>query len=317
MPATSTQPQRTTAPKPSPLRSVAPPKRSWLGWMSFSLLAVLALCAIDVTARLLVKPDRYAQANRSWAWWAMRDLRREGKRPDVAILGSSLMLAVLHDGDATKLNTVLDATSHHRSSCLESLLKQYAGTPVTTASLAIGGQMASDGYALCKVALAGGNAPRAIVWGIAPRDFVDATFTAPSTSETVRYMNRLDDCGNVLGAKVSFWERCEQFWQKVSFIYGHRQEALAAQVDWTKAALAQAGWKNPDEVHCPKPLWQYAVESLPDDNGVKQWQVSPYSPASAPFADNTGEYKTRYNPFKPALFENQSRYFDQTLQYCK
>ncbi len=56
------------------------------------------------------------------------------------------MLAALNDGDSTYVNKPFDAVTHHRAIYLEHLLEDKLHKPVSTASLAIGGQMASDVY---------------------------------------------------------------------------------------------------------------------------------------------------------------------------
>lgn len=285
-------------------------------WSSYALLALIFLIAIDVLARVVVPQDRYSSPNRSWAWWAVKDLRHDGPHPDIALCGSSLMLAVLHDGDSTYENRIYDAVLHHRDYALEDLLEKATGKSVRTASVAIGGQMASDVYALTTVALSGEYKPRTIIWGIAPRDFVDATFFKPETSETVRYMAQISD-RNPLENRSSFWSELERKLGHIIYVYGTRAQAIAAQVEATRSALAAVGFKDLESVHCPPALLHIAVAELPDDNGLNQWNVSPYAPNAPKFADNTQEYRERYNPFRRDLFENQLRFFDKTLRYCK
>src|ERR1700733_4775260 len=77
--------------------------------------ALLTFAGLDVANKFFVPVDRYASPGRSWIWWAVHDFRTRHDKPDTILLGSSLMMAVQNDGDATFLNNTLDALLHWRS----------------------------------------------------------------------------------------------------------------------------------------------------------------------------------------------------------
>jgi hypothetical protein len=289
----------------------------WLG-ASYALIALAAFVAVDVAARVFWHPDKYDSANRSWAYWAVKDFRQQNTAPDIVIFGSSLMLAVLNDGDSTYLNQPFDAVSHHRSFHLESLFASRQQAKVRTGSLAIGGQMASDVYSLSTTLLKDAYKPKLIIWGIAPRDLLDASFGDPRNSETVRFMNKLSANHNVLGLKKPFWSQVEDSLGDSIYVFGKRQDVLAKEIRAQRRALEQTtGMRDLDTVHTPMPVLKYAMANLPEDNGVRQWMVSPYSVQSNKFSDNTEEYKRRYNPFTPSIFQTQASYLEKTLAFCR
>ncbi|MGL1442087.1 hypothetical protein ACSTJB_23500, partial [Vibrio parahaemolyticus] len=73
---------------------------------------------------------------------------------------------------------------------------------------------------------------------------------------------------------------------------------------------------NLDTVHTPTPLLEYAMKNLPEDNGIDQWRVTPYSPSKV-FSDNTAEYTMRYHPFKERVLDQQLSYFEKFLAFAK
>jgi hypothetical protein len=285
--------------------------------LSYALLAFAVIAVTDVAARALYHPDPYQSPNRSWAWWAVQDLRAQ-KSADVAIFGSSLMLAALNDGDSTYLNKPFDAVTHHRAFYLEHLLNEKLHKPVSTASLAIGGQMASDVYALATTLFTRNPKPSAIIWGIAPRDFLDSSFTNPDSSETVRYMNKVSGSTDVLATKRRIlWDRIQNIADGSFYLYGKRGDIVASALPYAKSAVHQARPDvDPETVRTPDALLSYAMKNLPEDNGVDQWRVTPYSPSKV-FADNTAEYMMRYHPFKPKVLETQLAYFEKFLAFAQ
>jgi hypothetical protein len=284
---------------------------------SYALVAISVVICADIAARVFYHPDPYQSPNRSWAWWAVQDLRAQ-KRADVAIFGSSLMLAALNDGDSTYVNRPFDAVMHHRAFYLEHLLEDKLEKPVSTASLAIGGQMASDVYALATTLFTRYPKPSAILWGIAPRDFLDSTFTNPDSSETVRYMDKVSGSTDVLSTKRRIlWDRVQNFADGSFYLYGKRNDLVASALPFAKAAVQTARPDvNTDTVRTPSALLAYAMKNLPEDNGVDQWRVTPYSPSKV-FSDNTAEYLMRYHPFKPKVLETQLAYFEKFLAFAK
>lgn len=228
------------------------------------------------------------------------------------------MLAALNDGDSTYLQKPFDAVTHHRAYYLENLLEKKLGKPVQTNSLAIGGQMASDVYALATTLFTRNPKPKTIVWGIAPRDFLDSTFTNVDSSETIRYMNKVAQTTDVLQTKRRIlWDRMQNAADSSFYIYGKRGDIIASTLPPAKAAIHQL---RPDTdletVRTPQKLLEYAMKNLPEDNGVDQWRVRPYSPAKT-FSDNTAEYVMRYQPYKPRVLEQQLGYFEKFLQFAK
>jgi hypothetical protein len=231
------------------------------------------------------------------------------------------LVAADNDGDATTLGEEIDGTTHHRSITLEKALPQAPRSQ----SFAIGGQMASDAYAILRTLFDSKNLlikrrfvpPQVIVWGIAPRDLMDATFTDPDISTTVMYLDSLTYDHDALGTRKPYiWRQMEYLADSCFHSYGQRQHfvALQKQAVYTFLSLVHlTAAADLGTVKTPQALLLIARRELPEDNGVRQWMVKPQRQAITQFEDNSKEYISRYNPFKEKLFKLQTDYLDKFL----
>ncbi len=285
-------------------------------------MACIGFVAIDTFDRFRTH-DRVAMPEKSSIWWAYKNWREQSRKADVVLLGSSLMIAAQNDCDATVYDQTFDAIQHYHSQYLESKLSQIARRPLTTASFVIGGQMASDAYAIIKTLLSdtAGSAEnsRTIVWGIAPRDFIDATFGRPEDTETVRLMNRISEQNDILQARKSnIWTAIDELLNKISSLYANRNEFRELQQTFVAGSLQLKDTCTSSSKQKP-PDWLLHQTSLtfPEDNRIGQWIVRPCKKKGDEPRDNTAEYKNRYATFKPEQFEQQLAFYEKALDVAQ
>ncbi|HEY9757998.1 MAG TPA: SGNH/GDSL hydrolase family protein [Oculatellaceae cyanobacterium] len=321
---------------------------------SYALMAALGFVTLDA-AKHRFPADRMARPEKSTIWWASNQYQKAAivRRPDVVLLGSSLMIAAQNDCDATVYDESFDVLTHYHSQFLESELSKAVGHQMKTASFVIGGQMASDAYTIVKVLLSKQQREQqlkqqptqqptqqpkqqakqnkssqaaqpsqlpqqTIVWGIAPRDFIDATFSSPEETETVKLMSRLADDDNLLEQRLSFWKDVEQRLSRTFALYRDRDEMRAWQTDAVDRCLhfLMPAMFTP-EMRAPSWLLHQAALSLPEDNKPGQWICRPFRLKGNDSPDNSTEYKSRYQPFKLELFRAQLDCFDATLREAR
>src|SRR5262249_16199866 len=141
---------------------------------------------------------------------------------------------------------------------LEQKLNTRFDAPQTTSSLAVGGQMASDVYALATSLFSNSQKPKMIIWGVAPRDFLDSTFFDPRSSETVRYLDKVvaDERGqasaNVLEwhGRANFLSDVEKKLCDISFLYSRREDLQTMAQNELKPVLERSG-NDLDVVRAP------------------------------------------------------------------
>jgi hypothetical protein len=288
---------------------------------SYICLAFAGIVALDIGLRLtqdVVTLDRYNAPNRSWIWWAAKQFKEEQKRPDVVLLGSSLMMAALHGGDATYLNAPQNVTLHHKATYLETLLGEKLHQPINIFAFAIGGQMVSDAYAISSTMLRGDKKPDTIVYGVAPRDFMDNMLASPASTETFRFMNRLGGLKEeAFAARTTFWEKVEYSVERVSFLYDHRLDFVYLQQKYDRSLLsALLHIKDLDYVQTPFPLRKIAMAQMPEDTGPNEIMILPYS-GKEKYEDNTPEYRSRYRSFNQKKFNAQLAFLDKLGNFCK
>lgn len=284
---------------------------------SILVLSCITLIAFDIAARIFFHPDRYSSTNRSWISWIVKDFRHNKVPADFALFGSSLVLAGQNGADALFTNTGFDATTHHEPQYLDHLLKAKTSMPVHSFSFAIGGQMASDVFAIASTLFSKNNQPNVVLWGIAPRDFLDATFGYPSDTETVRYMNKIADA-EVLGESKPFWQRVEHLLGQLSYIYAKRQDFIYAQQEFYKSILSAIGpMSDMEHIRAPAKLLKIAMITLPEDVAPGQHMVQPHEIIREIYTDNSVEYRQRYNPFKLRTLKQQMGYLEKFLLFAR
>lgn len=288
-------------------------KTSYVTW------AFIALVACDAVVHLAwpnLKVDRYASPNHSMVWWNIDDFRKQQNTPEIVLIGSSLLMHVLHGGDAEYLQLPQNEVYHHKAVMLEDMLKKRTGQNVNTFAFALAGQMASDAYALTTTLLTGERKPKAIVYTIAPRDFMDNTLSNPASTEIFKFMNHLGGAGEVAWqARPGFLEKVEYGLEKLSALYDHRQYLVYLQHRYAQSLLRIIGYKQMEEIHTPFELRRLALLDLPEDAGINERIACPNLPPT--FTDNSKEYLMRYQPFKQKPYDTQIQYFEKLLAYCK
>lgn len=287
---------------------------------SYVVWAFLALIALDGSCRIAnhfgVWPlSAYDAAHRSTVFWAAKDFQDEKRAPDITLMGSSLMMAAVHGGDATFENKSQKVALHHKSSLLENLLQKKFHTDYSTFSFSLSGEMASDAYVLSDTLLHGEKQPKVIIYGIAPRDLMDNALKSPASTEIFRFVSRIKDPTDVaISARNSFWSVAEYGLEKLSFLYGHRPDFLFLQHEATKQILCRLGYKDiKDEVHTTYEIRRQAFIELPEDSGPNEVVVHPPSASPNEYSDNLPEYRYRYSSFKEKQFKEQVSYLEKFL----
>lgn len=269
------------------------------------------------------KNDPTDSPNRCWAYWSAKDWQRTQKsahKPDAVFFGSSLMVAVVNDGDSSYLQTPLDAVKNHRSKYFEDVASKSLGKPISTHSFAIGGQMASDACALFRALPAKGETRPVLIWGVAPRDLLDSSFSDPATTETVRYLDKVTYPQDALPESKRVWKQLERQIERVTFLYGKRSDFQSVERNLAEQIITKTTGITFDTIRTPQPLLKIAMAEQPEENSPGQWMVTPYNQKAAAHAlwnDNSKEYRMRYQPFKQKIFATQSSYMGKFLQQAK
>ena len=281
------------------------------------VLALLFFFAIDLLFRVNFRPDRFDLPEHNQIWWSVNGFRHLDHPPDILIFGSSLMISVTNDGDAAFLKQPLDSAVHHSSICLEQHLSQSLKVPISSYSFAVGGQMASDVYAIEKTLVDVAHHPRVIIWGIAPRDLVDAAFDGPSSSDTARYMNKIANARIIPPDHRSLPGYIEGALRNVSYLFRTRTD-----LNCLKQNCLRQSRTNIENIanKLSPPLFRKSLSlngEPPQEIEIGDSITPVCSAYPSTIKDNTEEYKKRYNPFKMKHFIEQASYLEKVLSTSK
>jgi hypothetical protein len=300
-------------------------KPKWKPGQSYAIIGVALFALLELILSLLyynapnsLKFDPVKSANQSWVWWNVHDFRQLTKAPDVVLLGSSLMMAPLHGGDATYLNVGQNVALHHHSVLFEDLLHEKFGKKYQSFAFALGGEMVSDADVISETLLRADRKPNVIIYGIAPRDFMDHALPSAASTEIFKYMNRIGDLSAIEKQSYgSFWERAEHELTKLSFVYKHRPDFLYIQHRWAKELARKLGYTDLENEHAPLHIRKQAFLELPENHGPASLFVDAPNPGPEPFDLNLDEYRFRYRKINLKQFNSQVSFLERLLKYCQ
>ncbi|MBX3075472.1 hypothetical protein KF913_16190 [Candidatus Obscuribacterales bacterium] len=147
--------------------------------------------------------NRYEYPLHSWSWWTVKELRsiagisrsksnvREPS-PNTVLLGSSLMVVANAECDATWSNERLDLTTYRKARYFDEVMASADElNECCSINLSAPGQIPSDAFLTLQEAVNEGLHPSLVIYGIAPRDFIDSTMSSPFETEGYKYLSRL------------------------------------------------------------------------------------------------------------------------------
>ena len=298
---------------------------------SYVLLAFVSYIFLDCLFRLVSMPQfdnldflKFSPLkvpHRSWVYWNEREFLTSPDKnpPDTALLGSSLMMAALHGGDAVYLGKPQNVAFHHKSRLLADLLSAASGKPESNFAFALGGEMVSDACILFEHMLKERGTPQRVIYGIAPRDFMDSALPSVASTEIYRYMSHISNLADLeMKARTSPSEKIEYWLSKLSFIAGHKEDFIYIQQRWAKALTEKVlPYKDLDMVKTPLHVRRQAFSELPEDSGANEVLVCPPQVKQEPYEDNLAEYRYRYRKINWKQFNDQLSYLERLLSRAK
>ncbi len=284
------------------------------------VLALVTFLFLNLAASIFFvgRLDRFAYPFRTWPFWLVKDLHNTTENFNVALLGSSLMLGSIYGCDANYLKMPIDSCTYHRSTYLNDELEKTYGGKFNTFNLATPGQVPSDAYLLLKTMLALGQKPAVVIYGIAPRDFMDNRLDKPNDTETFHYLKRLVSTTEIEGEdQLSQFDRflfdyLPLYRSAVNFkIYAGEEsdQVLAKILPRPSGAPYFTYWKRIDL------LPQYKAGEL-YPGAVVHVPTKPLSGAAWK-RNNVDDYIERYRHPNEQMFTQQLAYLSKLLELAK
>jgi hypothetical protein len=256
----------------------------------------------------------------TWTSCAITDyLHGRKSAPDVAFLGSSLILFPAGGVDADLLNKKVDGPRHHASLYFEKRFQERTGQKISTFNFALPGEMPSDAYMITKFILKDERRPSVIVYGVGPRDFMDNLLPSPSATDPFHHLARFGDYSTQVDKISPEWqERLNYELGRLSFPYGHKEDLVHA-FSRSVTNIANAELVKLFVPVIPMKLRRKLVPDYrPSEVGVEECMFQPYVDRPRPaFSDNLVEYRKRYKELKWDTFLDQMDFLSHTIDTAK
>lgn len=302
---------------------IPPEKPRASGMRAATTWAVLLFCLGNFALSFYnpIDFDPYNFLYRGWTWWGFNDMKKSTHVHNVALLGSSLMVSAVAGVDANYLNKTLDLSQYHKAKYLsDNLITRFGGT-FNCLNLSIPGQMPSDAYMTLKAMVATANRPDIVVYGVAPRDFIDSTMSSAADTEAFRFLRRIVHIDDVASHVFRTpYTRLEWFINRTFYVSEH-------------AADFQLKFKEASEeivnklVVCPKTdtpfTWWNRIKLLPN---YLPGEIRPLAVMTGPISEaearkrwinNAPEYVERYKHPDKYVYQTQFYFLQEIAKFCK
>lgn len=283
--------------------------------MPAALWAMVLFCALNAALWTTVT-EKKASSGQSlrdlWSGTASIDLAVNGfnqlhSRPDVVLIGSSLIMYPFWAMDKAKNPRIADIFHHHDSLMLKEALAGKFHKPVSVYSLAIFGQMSSDAYIYVNEYLKGDRAPSYVVLGIAPRDFHDANLASPMATLTFQRLVGLENFSKYANTYLPRWEEKAEFVAShICFFYGKR---LRLQHEADKAVAKVVNAVSPQAVDAGD------ASNAAAKNGGGAGFMMGGTPEER-WKNSLDEYRGRYRNIADKDLSVQLGFLKKTLDVC-
>jgi hypothetical protein len=283
-------------------------------------------CLLFLALNALAGATRLGQAaasefpELSWTSWRIKHFLSFPKRPEVVLLGSSLVLVPVAGVEADYQNARLDGTAHYRSRYLERSLEEKTGRRLASFNFSLPGEMPSDAYLITDFLLKGKRRPNLLVYGLGPRDFMDNLLPSPASTDPFRNLSRFGDVTPVLAQAMPDWfERLNFELGKLVYLYGEKGDIGARTERFASAAVDSlaprpAGGRPFSIADRRSLLPEYRRSQLAEGEAY----FRPTRPQDrATVIDNLAEYRSRYARVKWDVFLTQMEFLADTVALAR
>jgi len=275
--------------------------------VSTAAIAVSLFLAINIAipASSFLKKDKEAgdTIQRALAG-AVQTLKQARANKTVALIGSSLVIAPLWSTDVSRGYFHEDCMNHHTSAVLTKKLG-VQGLDADVVSLATAGQFVSDTYLIVDKYLKTDRKPEILIYGIAPRDFMDDTAGGLALTSVFDQIVGVEDIPQVSSLFFNtFEERIDFVLNRSAYLYRKRGRYQTKFQDNCQKLAAKVMGDRKDKIVVSgqnDPLAGFLLGG----NRTDIW------------AKSIEEYSRRYRYFNAQQFEKQKECFKALVALCK
>lgn len=288
-------------------KTTARPRRRLPLLVTATLWALLAFVSINALLWIAFGKEK-TESRDLWSSPGSIDITLKGfselhARPDIVLLGSSLMMYPFWAMDKERDPSIPDIFHHHYSYSLQDALAKDGLPHQSVYSLAIFGQMASDAFIYVDEFLKGNRKPDVLVYGLAPRDFSDADLPGPMSTFTFKRLVNLTNFGRYAPLYLPEWQDKADFLAShLCYFYGRRWH-LQRDIERGVHRLYAAAGLDGDKSMGAKP--QHQAGFMLSGSSADR------------FKESIEEYRRLYHGIRGKSLEMQMGFLDRLLKICK
>lgn len=335
--------------KPSTTSKEAKPSAFKRAFMSPFVLLVLMLIVVDVAVLTIRSFDSKNQFQQNPRITAIRKAIETGEKPDVLVLGDSLIYSALYfaDFDAGMVKPKENDFTYLDARLFSKLLNEQYKNENDVLNLSVPGGSPTDAHLLLKEMIAQGKAPKLALYGVSPRAMADNLVpnagaiggklvlnvtptckTSPTWNDSVEhYVRRLSDIDAVANALREYGQlgdapsvvKLRDFWVGTFWQYYHDRTKIQTQLSDISTRTLKPSLVKPSAPQNDSNGSATAAANAPPTavlNGKKKkvpiWRK--FNPER--FAGDIENYKVRYNPPNFKKFDKQSEELAQLARLC-
>jgi hypothetical protein len=235
---------------------------------------------------------------------AVQTLDQARPKNTVALIGSSLVIAPLWSTDVSRGYFHQDCMNHHTSTQLTKKLAAD-GIDADVVSLATAGQFVSDTYLIVDKYLKAEKKPEILIYGIAPRDFMDDTAGGLALTSVFDQIVGVEDIGQISQLFFSTYEeRIDFILNRSAYLYRKRGRYQTKFQDNCRKLASKIMGDRTDKIVVSgqnDPLAGFLLGG----NRNEIW------------AKSIEEYSRRYRYFNAQQFDKQKECFKALVALCK
>jgi hypothetical protein len=277
------------------------------------VLANVALLIVNPADQLKIDVEKTPTA-RTWAWWGAQDFFHQKQRPDVVLLGSSVMMQGTWFQEAQYRQKPVELIVDHRTEYLETAIKRNTGVNARCFNFALPGSMCSDMTMTAKAMLNGERKPRIAVIGLTARDMMDNTFHCPAGTKHYRYMSKFVDTSNLQDLAVPSLADKPKFWFQNNCYFNSKAKLLTNSVgEMMRQLMVSSGVQASPLDKVADEDRRYALFKDELERGF--WIAYPNNPQH--FNDSAFDCVRRLKKPNDEMFKNQYQWLRLALEHCK
>lgn len=286
-----------------------------------ALLALLMVCAVDIWLGLTHPLTKAVTPNldRSETFSTACVYNEQQQAPDVVLLGSSLMVAPVMQAEALFLGRPFPRFEHRQSTFVSDLLSKSLGTNPNVFCFAVAGEAVSDAYLITKHVLTGDKKPKAIVYGLAPRDFQDNTCPGIDSTEAFNVLSDLRDVKEVASDNNFAFDRTANLaLARISSLWKYRNDIRSyATLRLKKSMERVLPWVVFDKYDQYGNLGPHKKGQYPEEAIGKIQAFPNVAMENAGNIKTIQQYIRRYRPENKSAVDQQFEHLNKLIELCR